>query len=88
SEPVSGHTDTIFAAVMAWLFEDPEVTRVVVEPDARNKAIRAKNVAAGFVELHEIELATKTAMLSTCSREAFAASPLVVKQSGGSHALV
>ena len=83
SEPVSGHTDAVFAAVMAWLFEDPAVTRVVVEPDARNEAIRAKNVAAGFVELHEIELPTKTAMLSTCSREAFAASRL-----GGTHALV
>lgn len=88
AEPVSGHTDAIFAAVMAWLFEDPEVARVVVEPDARNEAIRAKNVAAGFVELREIELATKTAMLSTCSREAFAASPLRIEQSGGAHALV
>lgn len=78
AEPVSGHTDAIFAAVMAWLFEDPTVTRVVVEPDARNEAIRAKNVAAGFVELEEIELPTKTAMLSTCSREAFAASRLGV----------
>ena len=81
--PVAGHTDAIFAAVMTWLFEDPAVTRVVVEPDARNEAIRAKNVAAGFVELHEVELATKTAMLSTCSREAFVASRL-----GETHALV
>ncbi|MEG9227440.1 GNAT family N-acetyltransferase [Aeromicrobium sp. Sec7.5] len=88
AEPVAGHTDAIFAAVMAWLFEDPAVTRVVVEPDARNEAIRAKNVAAGFVELQEIELPTKTAMLSTCSREAFAASSLGVEQSGGARALV
>lgn len=79
AEPVSGHTGAIFAAVMAWLFEDPAVTRVVVEPDARNEAIRAKNVAAGFVELHAIELPTKTAMLSTCSREAFAASRLGIE---------
>ncbi len=88
AQSVSGHTDTIFAAVMAWLFEDPAVTRVVVEPDARNEAIRAKNVAAGFVELHEVELPTKTAMLSTCSREAFASSPLWIEQSGGARALV
>ena len=88
AETVHGHTDAIFAAVMAWLFEDPAVTRVVVEPDARNEPIRAKNVAAGFVELHEVALPTKTAMLSTCSREAFATSPLAVERSGGSHALV
>lgn len=88
AETVSGFTDAVFAAVMTWLFEDPAVTRVVVEPDARNTAIRAKNVAAGFVELHEVELPTKTAMLSTCSREAFAASRLGVEQSGGARALV
>ncbi len=78
--PVRGYTDAVFAAVMADLFTDPDVTRVVVEPDVRNDAIRAKNVAAGFVELHPIELPSKTAMLSTCSREAFAASRL-----GGAH---
>ena len=87
ASPAPGFTDAVFAAVMAWLFEDPEVTRVVVEPDARNEAIRAKNVAAGFAELHEIELSTKTAMLSTCSREAFAASRLGAGL-GGAHALV
>jgi len=78
--PVRGYTDAVFAAVMTDLFADPAVTRVVVEPDVRNDAIRAKNVAAGFVELHAIELPTKTAMLSTCSRDAFVASRL-----GGAH---
>ena len=85
---IPGFTDALFAAVMRHLFADPDVTRVVVEPDVRNEAIRAKNVAAGFVELHEVELPTKTAMLSTCSREAFAASRLGVEQSGGARALV
>ena len=88
AETVSGWTDAVFAAVMAFLFADPDVTRVVVEPDVRNEAIRAKNVAAGFVELHEVELPTKTAVLSTCSREAFAASRLGLEQSGGDRALV
>lgn len=85
--PVSGWTDAIFAAVMSWLFADPTVDRVVVEPDVRNEAIRAKNVAAGFVELREIELPSKTAMLSTCDREAFAASRLATAP-GGDRALV
>ncbi|GAA1742650.1 GNAT family N-acetyltransferase [Aeromicrobium alkaliterrae] len=83
AEPVPGFTDVVFAAVMQHLFDDPDVTRVVVEPDARNEAIRAKNVAAGFVELGEVALSTKTAMLSTCGREAFAASRL-----GGRHVTV
>ncbi|WP_229054525.1 GNAT family N-acetyltransferase [Aeromicrobium sp. Leaf350] len=87
AEPVPGFTDAVFAAVMHRLFDDPPVTRVVVEPDARNEAIRAKNVAAGFVELGEIDLPTKTAMLSTCSREAFAHSRLGAVR-GGAHVSV
>lgn len=80
--PRHGFTDAVFAAVLRHLFDDPTVERVVVEPDVRNTAIRAKNVAAGFVELREIPLSTKTAMLSTCTREDFLTSRL-----GGVHAL-
>ncbi|GAA3534480.1 GNAT family N-acetyltransferase [Nocardioides daeguensis] len=66
--PVSGLTTAVFDAVMAHCFADPAVQRVVVEPDIRNDGIRAKNVAAGFVELREIELPGKTAVLSVCTR--------------------
>jgi siderophore synthetase component len=72
-EPEPGFTDRVFTAVMEHCFADPAVRRVVVEPDARNAPIRAKNIAAGFVELREIELPGKTATLSVCTRAAFRA---------------
>lgn len=75
-----GLTDAVFAAVMTWCFDGLGATRVVVEPDVRNERIRAKNVRAGFQELGEVVVDEgghlKTAMLSTCTREAFAASAL------------
>ncbi len=74
--PLPGFTTAVFRAVMRHCFDDPGVRRVVVEPDVRNLPIRRKNTAAGFVELREISLGAKTAMLSVCTREAFAASHL------------
>lgn len=54
--------------------------RVVVEPDVRNTAIHRKNATAGFRVLREVEFCvdgqTKRALLSVCTREDFAASPL------------
>ena len=67
--PVPGLTTAVFDAVMAFCFADPRVGRVVVEPDVRNHAIRAKNLAAGFTELREVPLPGKTGMLSVCPRE-------------------
>ncbi|NYG59595.1 siderophore synthetase component/RimJ/RimL family protein N-acetyltransferase [Nocardioides daedukensis] len=74
SAPVSGFTTRVFTSVMEFCFEDPSVTRVVVEPDVRNQKIAALNAAAGFVVAREIPLHSKTAALSFCTREAFAAS--------------
>ncbi|MBM0123846.1 GNAT family N-acetyltransferase [Pimelobacter simplex] len=71
---VPGLTTAVFDAVMAHCFEDPAVRRVVVEPDARNDRIRAKNLAAGFVEIREIPLPGKTAMLSVCTRGSWSSS--------------
>lgn len=70
--PRTGLTTEVFRAAMELCLADPAVRRVVVEPDARNERIRAKNVAAGFVELREVELPDKTAVLSVCTREDFA----------------
>lgn len=70
-DPVRGFTTQVFGAVLEHCFADPAVRRVVVEPDARNDAIRRKNVAAGFVELREVALPGKTAVLSVCTREAY-----------------
>jgi len=69
--PLPGLTTAVFDAVMAHCFADPAVRRVVVEPDVRNTRIRAKNVAAGFVEVREIPLPGKTAMLSVCTRSSW-----------------
>jgi len=76
-EPVPGFTTDVFDAVLAHCFADPSVRRVVVEPDVRNAPVRAKNVAAGFVELREVAVPGKTAMLSVCTREAYAAAAQV-----------
>ncbi len=72
-EPVHGLTDAVFAAVMAWCFDELGAERVVVEPDVRNERIRRKNLRAGFTELGEVEIRdadhTKAAMLSVCTRD-------------------
>ncbi|MEV6051224.1 GNAT family N-acetyltransferase [Streptomyces sp. NPDC052107] len=71
--PVHGFTRAVITAVMAHLFEDPAVQRVVVEPDVDNKAVHALNEAVGFVPEREIRKPEKQALLSFCTREQFAA---------------
>ncbi|MEU9392569.1 GNAT family N-acetyltransferase [Streptomyces sp. NPDC048324] len=69
--PVHGFTRAVITAVMAHLFEDPAVRRVVVEPDVANKAVHALNAAVGFVPEREIQKPEKKALLSFCTRERF-----------------
>ncbi|MGW1910746.1 GNAT family N-acetyltransferase [Streptomyces sp. NPDC002076] len=71
--PVHGFTRSVITAVLAHLFEDPAVQRIVVEPDVRNKAVHALNAAVGFVAEREIQKPEKEALLSFCTREQFAA---------------
>ena len=78
-----GLTDAVMAAVVRFCLtrEGLDAARVVVEPDVRNRAIAAKNAAAGFRVLREVDVAegdgrTKRAALSVCTRADFAASPL------------
>ncbi|GGX64476.1 GNAT family N-acetyltransferase [Streptomyces minutiscleroticus] len=71
--PVHGFTRAVIGAVMDFLFEDPAVRRVVVEPDVRNKAVHALNEAVGFVPSHEIDKPEKRALLSFCTREQYLA---------------
>ncbi|MFI6351976.1 GNAT family N-acetyltransferase [Streptomyces sp. NPDC050743] len=71
--PVHGFTRAVITAVMARLFEDAAVRRVVVEPDVGNKAVHALNEAVGFVPEREIRKPEKQALLSFCTRERFAA---------------
>lgn len=71
--PEHGFTRAVISAVMAWLFADPAVRRVVVEPDVRNTAVHALNAAVGFTVLGPITKPEKTALLSVCTRADFAA---------------
>lgn len=71
--PVHGFTRSVITAVMAHLFADPAVERVVVEPDVTNKAVHALNEAVGFVPEREIQKPEKKALLSFCTREQFVA---------------
>ncbi|MZD07592.1 GNAT family N-acetyltransferase [Streptomyces sp. SID5785] len=68
---IPGFTRAVITAVMAYLFEDPAVRRVVVEPDVRNTAVHALNEAVGFVPDRPIDKPEKKALLSFCTREQF-----------------
>lgn len=86
-DPRHGFTDAVFAGVMEWCFDELGAARVVVEPDVRNDRIRRKNLRAGFTELREVTVDdgghTKTAMLSVCTRAAFAASDIAHAREAG-----
>jgi RimJ/RimL family protein N-acetyltransferase len=69
--PVHGFTRAVITAVLARLFEDPAVERVVVEPDVSNTAVHALNEAVGFVPEREIQKPEKMALLSFCTRDRF-----------------
>lgn len=69
--PVHGFTRAVITTVMAFLFADPTVRRVVVEPDVRNTAVHALNAVVGFTVVGPIRKPEKTALLSVCTREQF-----------------
>ncbi|WP_114855298.1 GNAT family N-acetyltransferase [Brachybacterium sp. YJGR34] len=75
-----GFTDRIMGATMRLCFERLGAARVVVEPDVRNAPVLAKNTAAGFRVLDEVELTQegllKRAALSLCTPEDFARSAI------------
>ncbi|NGN65430.1 acetyltransferase [Streptomyces sp. A7024] len=71
--PVHGFTRAVITHVMEWLFADPAVRRVVVEPDARNTAVHRLNEAVGFTVERTVRLPAKDALLSFCTREQFEA---------------
>ncbi|MFG2052525.1 GNAT family N-acetyltransferase [Micromonospora sp. NPDC048930] len=71
--PVPGFTRAVLTTVLDWLFADFTVHRVVVEPDVRNTAVHARNAEVGFTVVGRLALPTKTALLSTCTRERFRA---------------
>ncbi|MHC5559388.1 GNAT family N-acetyltransferase [Kocuria sp. U4B] len=74
--PVPGTSTALMAATLCRLFGREHVRRVVVEPDARNAAVHRLNERAGFTVDARLGLPGKTALLSTCTQEQFAASEL------------
>ncbi|WP_431774855.1 GNAT family N-acetyltransferase [Streptomyces cucumeris] len=71
--PLHGFTLAVITTVMEFCFSDPDVRRVVVEPDVRNGAVHALNAAVGFEVVEKIAKPEKDAYLSVCTRERFEA---------------
>jgi RimJ/RimL family protein N-acetyltransferase len=69
--PSPGYTRRVFQSLMTFLFERPDVERIVVEPDARNTRIHALNRAMGFVYAKDVAFREKTASLAFCTRADF-----------------
>jgi siderophore synthetase component len=68
---VPGFTRLVFRAVLEHCFSSADVQRVVVDPDVRNARIAAMNAAFGFEVARVVELPSKVAALSFCTRSAF-----------------
>lgn len=69
---VPGLTTSVMHAAARLCFEHLDAKRIVVEPDARNAAIAAKNAELGFRVLRELRVDGKLAHLSVLERERFA----------------
>lgn len=63
---IHGFTWNVFSTVLDYFFDQPEVRRVVVEPDIRNEKIHKLNIKAGFQYQKEIDLPEKKAALAFC----------------------
>ncbi|MDR4308172.1 acetyltransferase [Chelatococcus sambhunathii] len=72
--PIPGFTLAVVRTIMAFIFEDPDARRVVVEPDIRNEKIHALNLAVGFIYDRPLAFREKTAHLAFCTRAQFLAS--------------
>lgn len=68
---VPGFTGAVFETILDYLFSDPLVDRVVVEPDIRNTKIQALNERMGFRKHSIVDLPGKQAWLSFCTRDQY-----------------
>ncbi|MFS1537494.1 MAG: GNAT family N-acetyltransferase [Candidatus Phlomobacter fragariae] len=59
----------VFQTIIAFIFNNPAVKRIVVEPDIRNTKIHRLNIKAGFIYEKTVQLANKMAGLAFCTRE-------------------
>jgi siderophore synthetase component len=67
--PIANFTGSVFTVIMDFMFSDPAVQQIVVEPDINNEKIHTLNKRAGFEYQKIIALANKTAHLAFCTRE-------------------
>lgn len=72
-QKISGFTFDIFTFIMEFMFSDPAIQRIVVEPDVRNHKIHQLNQRAGFQHERVIDLGHKQACLAFCRRSQFEA---------------
>ncbi|QXF35814.1 transcriptional regulator [Photorhabdus luminescens] len=68
-EKIKNFTWGIFQTIIAFIFSDPAVVRIVVEPNIHNEKIHKLNLRAGFVYQKALVLPHKTAKLAFCTRE-------------------
>lgn len=68
---LSGFTGAVFETILDYLFSDPLVDRVVVEPDIRNTKIQTLNERMGFRKHSIVDLPDKQAWLSFCTRDQY-----------------
>ncbi|WGL97992.1 GNAT family N-acetyltransferase [Arsenophonus sp. aPb] len=68
-EKINQFTWGVFQTIIAFIFHNPAVKRIVVEPDIRNTKIHRLNIKAGFVYEKTVQLANKMAGLAFCTRE-------------------
>lgn len=76
---IRGFTAAILRTVMEFLFSDPQVSRVVVEPDVRNTKVHRLNDLVGFEKDRIVTLPDKQAWLSFCTRDQHARALLMNK---------
>ena len=69
---IPGFTGAVFETILDYLFSDPLVDRVVVEPDIRNTKIQALNERMGFRKHSIVDLPDKRSWLSFCTRDQYA----------------
>jgi RimJ/RimL family protein N-acetyltransferase len=66
-----GFTASVVGFLVSWVFADPAVRRIVVEPDARNAKAVALVERLGFELGPVVTLSTKPARLAFWTREAY-----------------
>lgn len=68
---VHDFTYEIFTFIMDFMFQDPSIKRIVVEPDSENEKIHRLNKRVGFQHIKKIDLGHKHANLAFCEKDDF-----------------